>query len=157
MTPKEFLSEVVRPNVSTFHDDFASFRHAFNAVAAVDALAAHLFMWCKANAPAEVAGSGDDTVYRGTLASRCPAFRLLRDISKAQKHVHLTRGSPQVTRENQVNVRPIGAGKGGIGCGRAGGPPQVVVDINGGVFDYVEDVVDEALAFIEGEMRRLNV
>ncbi len=157
MTPKEFLVEVVTPNVAAFHDDFASLRHAVNAVAAVDALAAHLFEWCKVNAPTEVCGSVDDSTYREALATRSPAFSLLRDMAKAQKHVRLTRGNPQVTQEHQVSIRPIGFGEGGSGCGRYGGPTQVVVDINGGDFQYVEEVVDEALAFLQGEMQRLSV
>ena len=38
MTPKDFLIEVVNPNVAAFHGDFASLRRAFNAVASVDDL-----------------------------------------------------------------------------------------------------------------------
>src|SRR5262249_28608625 len=136
MVPNQFLIEIVRPNVAIFHEDFASLRHAFNAVAGIDALAAHIFVWCKENKPAEIEGVRDDTEYRAALALRCSAFRLLRDIAKANKHVHLTRGDPQVTSEAQVKIRPIGYGVGGFGCGRFGGPPQVVVDTNGGAFEY---------------------
>jgi hypothetical protein len=96
MTPKEFLDDVVQPNVAAFHQDYASLRHAFNAIASVDALAAHLFVWCKANKPAETYSASSDTDYRHKLASLCPAFALLRDIAKAQKHVHFTKGTPQV-------------------------------------------------------------
>jgi hypothetical protein len=46
MTPREFLAEVVRPNVSEFYANLASLRHAFNAVLAVDTLAAYIFIWC---------------------------------------------------------------------------------------------------------------
>jgi hypothetical protein len=155
MTPNEFLDNVVRPNVAAFHQDYASLRHAFNAIASVDALAAHLFVWCKANKPAESYGANNDIDYRYKLASLCPAFALLRDIAKAQKHVHLTQGKPQITHEHQVTSRPVGFGEGGWGCGRWGGPPQVVVDIAAGELAYLEEVVDKALAFIEGEMQRV--
>jgi hypothetical protein len=157
MTPTEFLNEVVRPNVIAFHEDFANYRHAFNAVASVDALAAHLYEWCKVNAPPEVAGVQDDTHFRGRLAVRSPVFKLLRDIAKAQKHVHLTQGKPLVTKHDQVTVRQFGYGRGGYGQGRYGGPQQIVVDTNTGDFEYVETVVDQSLEFLEKEIQRLGV
>ena len=84
MTPCQFLEQIVRPNVVQYHADDANMRHAFNAVAAVDALAAHIYVWCLTNAPAEVAGLSDDTHYRKKLADRHNDFLLLHDISKAQ-------------------------------------------------------------------------
>lgn len=45
MTPKEFLEQIARPNVDDFQSDFDDMRRAFNAIAAVDALAAHLYEW----------------------------------------------------------------------------------------------------------------
>ena len=152
MTPREFLDQVVRPNVADFHANYGSLRHGYNAVAVVDALAAHIF-WYIRNAPAQ----GDDTAYRATLASRNHDFRLLRDIAKAQKHVRLTKGVPQVVRAEQVSARSISYGEGQYGAGRYDGPPQLVVDINPGDFRYVESVVDAALTFLEGEMQRLGI
>ena len=61
MTPREFLENVVRPNVEDFDANYGSVRQAYNAVAAVDALAAHLYLWCKTNAPSEIAGVSDDS------------------------------------------------------------------------------------------------
>ena len=40
MMPREFLNEVVMPNVADLHASYTEVRSAFNAVAAVDALAA---------------------------------------------------------------------------------------------------------------------
>ena len=62
-----------------FHADDANMRHAYNAVAAVDALSAHIYVWCLANAPAEP-GLADDIQYRAKLAARHSDFLLLRDI-----------------------------------------------------------------------------
>ena len=158
MTPREFLEQVVRPNVADFHANYGSLRHSYNAVAAVDALAAHIYVWCTTNVPAQVYGAADDSAYRTKLAGLNHDFGLLRDIAKAQKHVHLTRGTPQVTRAEQVSARPIGYGEGQYGAGRYDGPPQLVVDINPGDFRYVESVVDAALAFlVEREMQRLGI
>lgn len=37
MTPREFLDQVVRPNLADFEVNFGSIRYAHNAVASVDA------------------------------------------------------------------------------------------------------------------------
>ena len=157
MTPREFLENVVRPNVQDFDANYGSVRHAYNAVAAVDALAAHLYLWCKTNAPSEIADVSDDTHYRARLAQSSSDFRLLRDIAKAQKHVHLDRGPTEVTAAAQVAARSIGFGEARWGEGRWGGPPQVVVTTDGGELRYVEQIVATALTVLETEMSRLKV
>jgi hypothetical protein len=156
MGPREFCADVVEKNIADFHANYADLRHAFNAVAAVDALAAHLCEWCRTNAPHELAG-GDDTTYRTLLAKRDSNFEMLRDVAKAHKHVRLTRGRPKVTLASQTKSREVGYGEGGFGLGRFGGPEQVVIDDNGGHMHYVETVVDDALAFLRTEMDRLGV
>jgi hypothetical protein len=157
VTPGEFLQTVVRPNVEEFNADYGNVRRAYNAVAAVDALAAHIYVWCKTNAPSEIAGLADDTHYRGRLAGCSSDFRLLRDIAKAQKHVHLDRGQPEVTTSAQVTTRAFGYGEGGYGGGRFGGPPQVVVTSDNGELRYVEKIMAAALVLLEAEMTRLNI
>jgi hypothetical protein len=156
VTPGEFLQTVVRPNVEEFNADYGNVRRAHNAVAAVDALAAHIYVWCKTNAPSEIAGLADDTHYRERLAGCSSDFRLLRDIAKAQKHVEL-RGQPKVTTSAQVTARAFGYGEGGYGGGRSGGPPQVVVTTDNGELHYVETIVAAALKLLEAEMARLNI
>jgi hypothetical protein len=112
MTIREFHNEVVIPNIDDFNANFSSLRHAFNAITAVDALAAHLYVWCEANAPSEVQEIVDDSAYRGKLAERDLYFKLLRDIAKSQKHVRLIRGRiPPVCRADQINARPVGFGE----------------------------------------------
>ena len=156
MTPCQFLEQIVRPNVVQYHADDANMRHAFNAVAAVDAIAAHIYVWCLANAPAEVAGLSDDTHYRKKLADRHNDFLLLHDISKAQKHVKLIRGAPAIAEAKQISTGPVGFGEGPFGHGRYGGPPQVVIDIDTSTMRYVRQIVDSALQFLEGELTRLT-
>jgi hypothetical protein len=156
MTPQEFLKTVVHPNVEDFHSHFADMRRAYNAISAVDALAAHLYFWATVNNPAAVASSNDDTAYRAELAARNQDFALLRDVAKAQKHVRLTRGKPQVSHEAQVTSRQIRYGEGVFGGGRYGGVEQVVIDIDLANFFYAESILDNALAFLEAEMRGLG-
>jgi hypothetical protein len=156
MGPREFCAEVVAKNITDFHADYASLRLAFNTIASVDALAAHLCEWCRTNAPQELAG-GDDSTYRAALAKRNAAFEMLRDVAKAQKHVRLTKGNPKVTLASQTSARGVGYGEGGYGLGRYGGPEQVVIDDNNGDMHYVEHIVDEAVTFLLTEMDRLAV
>ncbi len=157
MTPRDFLKLVVRPNIEDFHVNFADLRHAHNAVSAVDALAAHIYVWAKANTPSAIMVACNDSHYRGLLAQRDGAFALLRDVAKAQKHVHLTQHNPQITCTDQITARPIVWGEGPYGAGRYGGVEQVVVDIASGDFAYLENVVDQAVAFLEAEMTALGV
>src|SRR5271169_407495 len=95
--PRQFLEEVVKPNLTEFANDYASIRLAHNAIAAVDALAAHLFWWCKDNAVISVATMNEDTDFRQMLATKDPDYALLHDIAKANKHVRLVHGSPELT------------------------------------------------------------
>jgi len=130
MTPRKFLETIVRPNVDDFHTHFADLRHAHNAISALDALAAHIYVWATTNNPPAVASSGDDNDYRRDLAARNQNFSLLRDIAKAQKHVHLLRGKPQISRADQIISRPIEYGEGDFGEGHFGGVEQMIVEID---------------------------
>lgn len=157
MKPRDHLDLIVRPNVNDLRTSFGDVRYAFNAVAAVDALAGHLYRWCSSSASHEVAGVRDDSAYREQLAQSNADFALVRDIAKAQKHVQLTRGSPKVSTAAQVETRSLGWGEARWGEGRWGSPPQVVVQTNAGEFRVVVSIVDRALRFLEAEMKRLRV
>src|SRR5256885_1492971 len=75
MAPRSLLQTVVRPNLQEFDADYGNIRRACNAVAAVDALMAHIYVWCKTNAPSEIAGLNNDSHYRGRLAGCSSDFR----------------------------------------------------------------------------------
>jgi hypothetical protein len=53
-----------------------------------------------------------------------------------------------------VSVRPIGFGEGKFGAGRFGGPPQVIVELESDDFEFIEEIIDAALGFLEAEMTR---
>jgi len=157
MTPREFLAEVVRPNVSEFHANWASLRHAFNAVMAVDALVAHMFVWCVSHRLEELKDINTGTAYREMLAHRDPAaYGLLRDVAKAQKHVRLDFGKPQISGAAQIRTRATGWGEVAWGGGRWDGEQQVVVDLDSGKVRSLQEIVDGALLFLEGEMARIG-
>ena len=152
MMPREFHDQVVVPNRQDFAAHFQSLRHGLNAIATVDALAAHIFWALKlASSPAVAMLSMDDQ-YRHAIAGRNSAFRLVRDMAKAQKHVVLLKHNPQVTTASSVSVGPIGWGQLPFGRGRFGGIDQLVVQTAAGSADYVESLLDDAIAFLDQEM-----
>jgi hypothetical protein len=156
MTPQDFVAQVVRPNVREFHANVGSLRHAYNAVFAVDALAAHLHWWLKSNDSGSTTPSQTDDSYRTELGKANDAYALLHNIANAQKHVRLTRRNPRVDTAEQITSRRIGYGEGGYGDGRYGGVGQVVVDVGGDGLLYVETIVNSALAFLEAELAKVS-
>lgn len=152
MTPSEFLDEVVRPNVAEFEANPGSIRHAHNAVAAVDALAARLYGWLKVNKPGTVT-AGDDTLYRAELALINPDFGVLRDLAKANKHFELTRGKPTVSSAAQVSIEAPGWGEAQWDEGRWDGPDQVYVRLNNGDLRAVDYLVRSGIQFLDQLMK----
>jgi len=158
MTPRDFLEEVVRLNVVDFRQHFGSLRHAFNAAAGVDALAAHIYEWLRANLPAEVDGKLRDDDYRDSLASKSTDYRLVRDIAAAQKHVRLEGKKLRLVRSaGQIAAASLGWGEGHWGAGRWGGVSQVIANTEEGDPRYVELAIDAALEFLEREITRLRI
>lgn len=154
MDLREYLEEVVRPNVAEFENDYADLRLAHNAVHSVDALAAHIF--AAAGGTAAKLGK-DDTEFRESLAAKNEMFRLLRDVAKAAKHVELKRGKPEVSKANQIGTKRLGYGEARYGEGRYGSPPQAVVATDAGDYRVLETVVKRSLVFLEDEMKALGL
>jgi hypothetical protein len=155
--PRKFLVDIVQPNVTDFTSNYADMRMAYNAVAAVDSLAAHIFEWCLVNTPTRISGVANDGQYRAELAKGSPEFGLLRDIAKAQKHVRLSNFKPQVSSASQVSSQALGWDEAPWGEGRWGGVQQVVVETNSGRVRVVEALVIAALKFLEDEMTALGI
>jgi hypothetical protein len=152
MTPKEFLDEIVVPNIDEFKVNFSSLRHAYNAISSVDALAAHLYWWLK-NTGVDLKET-DDSAYRKKLSDQSSDFRLLRDIAKAQKHVELKKHNPEISKASQVESKQLGWGDGSYGQGHFGGVQQVVVKDNNNELHYIEEIVNSALNFLTSEMQK---
>lgn len=157
MSPRDFLAAVVQPNVDNFEREIASLLMAFNAIAAVDALAAHIFAWCQVHKPAEVDGLRDDSEYRASLSRRDAEFALLRDVAKAQKHVRLVQGQPKVSLASQIrtDAPPFGAMRWGEFTW--GGEPHVVVTTDAGEYRSIVILVRHALQFLRDELDRIGV
>lgn len=149
MTPREYIDQIVAPNLAELATDYGNLRLALNAVHAVDALAAHIFYGAGGKGKVGVA---DDLAYRESLARQDTEFGLLRDVAKAAKHVVLERGTPQVSTADQISSRGLGWGEARWDEGRWDGPQQAVVLTDAGEHRVLETVVARALAFLEKEM-----
>jgi hypothetical protein len=80
---RDHLEQIVRPNIGEFADAYGDVRRAFNAIAAVDALAGHIWHWCRTNALHEIEEIQDDSDYRRRLSQKNVDFALVRDMAKS--------------------------------------------------------------------------
>ncbi|WP_173983019.1 hypothetical protein [Magnetospirillum sp. SS-4] len=148
---------IVSPNLRELREGYGDIRHAFNAIAAVDALAGHIWRWCRDHAPQEIVGAKNDIGFKQRLAEANADFALVRDMAKAQKHVHLDHGAPALKGADQIEARRMGWGQARWGEGRWGSPQQVVVETDLGEVRVVEAVLGRALMFLECEMERVGI
>jgi hypothetical protein len=158
MNPRQHLDQIVRPNMKEMMADLDDLRLAFNAIAAVDALAAHIYWWAAHHCPGAVAGLEDDTEYRRALVPRSHAFELVFETAKAAKHVRLTWGKlGKVRAVDQVVAKAAGWDAMAWDDFRWD-TTQVRIEPIGGETPYtVEGVLTRALAFLEGEMASLDI
>lgn len=157
MGPRDFHQKVVLPNLSDAKQGFGDERLAFNAIASVDALAAHIFYWCEANDDGDISGLSDDLAYRERLSLSNASFRLVRDLAKVQKHFKLKRGKPEITSAERITPRSLGWGEAAWGEGVFGGVSQLVVETDSGDFRVINRVLQEAIDFLHSEMDRLHI
>ncbi len=101
MTPRQFKAIFVDDNV----DEFLAAPHdvvrAVNAIWAVDALVAHIWLWGSENTPDLVPEVSDDK-YRDMLCDKCKPYAALRDAANAMKHAKLTRRRPVIHYSTDV-------------------------------------------------------
>jgi hypothetical protein len=155
MNPRTFQATFVDGNIAEFRNNARDLRRAANAIWAIDALAAHIFAWAKANPPDKISAS-DDTGYREELAGQCEGFRVLRDAAKAMKHAELDRGKPIIKSSEDLRARG-GGFQGGAFQGSAFHTPAAVVQLPSGSVHKVADLITASMVALEAEMVRLGV
>lgn len=158
MTPYEYLELVVRPNYDDMLADISDVRKTHNAIAAIDALAAHIFYWCKDNAQVEVNGLGDDGNFRYDVSKNRAFLQQLHGIAKAAKHFRITRGKnqiPVIETITDLAPRSFGYGEGVYGAGPYGGGEQVSFMADGAKMQ-VSVVLARSLEFYEAMIERLG-
>lgn len=151
-----FRNEIVELNVREFEAEPGLMHRGFNAVSAVDALAAHIYYEIKNQGrdPFEEIGGksvrgNDDSAFRQELAAKNGAFELLRDIAKANKHAFLDRYEPKINGSDDTKIKVLGYGAGGFGRGAFGNNQQVTVtDVNDNEYSLLSLVLD-AVSFLD--------
>ena len=71
----------------------------------------------------------NDSYFRERIAQGCDAFRIIRDLAKANKHAVLTKHSPLVKNADDMYSRPASAELGPYGPRRANGAERVMIRI----------------------------
>lgn len=156
MTPRDFMTEVVVPDIDAFKHDRAVERRAMAAINSVDALAARIFAELGHIAGLTVQWK-DDTTYRDYLAKKHADFALARDLAKGLKHVKLVRGTPLIDGAASISSRATGFGELPYGEGGYGGPEEVVVELKDGSTRSVDAVLDAALTVLQSEMQSYGI
>jgi hypothetical protein len=99
LTPAEFLSDVVTPNVDALRNDAGDLRLAANAILTLDALAGVIH----ADLHKRGLATPDDGAFRDQLATQHLDYEIMRDAAFALKHGELRgKKSRLVQRANQV-------------------------------------------------------
>ncbi len=153
MNSQDFLTVVVNRNMFDFQSDQADIRKAFNAIMAVDALAARIFLDAGGQPGT---GHKDDTAYREALAQRDRHFCLTRVLAKASKHARLARGNPTLTGADQIGYHP-GAFQLGAFQSNAFDVGRVYVVTDEGTRHDVVSVLAMALACLSQEMKKFDL
>jgi hypothetical protein len=172
MNPRQFLDEVVRPNIAEFEAEPTSWRRAMNAVLSADALVAHLFEWCKANGQTEeLGGAKCDDKFRENLSAKNCGYEVVRDLAKALKHVELDNLPYHVKSAKQVtegwsapgaglgssHMGLLGSPRMGLGVAGAIGTMHVVVTLDDGSIKRVLPLVCDATDFLERQCAQVGL
>jgi len=128
----EYYDEVVCPALKEAEEQPLSKHRVLGLIAIVDAFSAYVFEALKEEEPNTISAQKDDSGYRNYLAKRSLDFRLFRDLAKAQKHVVLKHGKPEVTTASQLESKTLGYGQGAFGEGPYSGSEQFVLVGNDG-------------------------
>ena len=125
-TPQHFSRYVVLPNVDAFRAQSDSLQAAFNSITSIDALAGHLFIFCRDNGHT---AQNRDGRFREELAQEDSSYRVIRDASNTYKHIELGNPVTLIKNANQTTVgqRPYGSGLYGIG---SYGGEEVMIELD---------------------------
>jgi hypothetical protein len=164
LTVREFRRLILKPNLDEYMRDYQLMHRAFNAVAAVDAYAAHIFYQAKemsvdicTTLSLDQPASRDDSAFRQALADNCNEFKIIRDLAKANKHARLIRHSPRVADSGQTSAKSKGWGEARWGEGRYGSPLQIFVEVDGSEECYVETLIQKSVDMLDRIAKELGL
>lgn len=160
MTPQEFLETVVRPNMADLNADTGDIRAAFNAIASVDALAAHIYHWGISQEPPLIEKlRRDDDDFRERLESLNEDYRLLCDVARAFKHGRLReKKKPRlVYSASEISPHTLMVDDMESFDRDWTEEPSVLIDRGEGKPLIARNVLERALEFLEGRMEEIGV
>lgn len=133
---RQFLDEVVQPNMQAALEEPSHLRLAVNAVLTIDSLAGVIFAAMRETGHDRVAGLKTDDAFRDQLAGECHEFRVLRDLAAAYKHGELTNPKPKQPRllRDPGDVSEVPNTLGVFQCGDRLGSSVLIIELDGGAY-----------------------
>jgi hypothetical protein len=118
--PAFFWHEVVVKNCNEFFSYPDSFRHAMNAVFALDSLVIHIYAF-------DSLANENESDFKKRLSEEVTDYGLVRDVADAHRHPSLNRTGVQVSSLDQLALQSLEYGVERFGEGKFGSPPQLVI------------------------------
>ncbi|WP_152563279.1 hypothetical protein [Ruegeria halocynthiae] len=143
-TARQYFDQVVAYNVQQYKAQPTSLPAAFNLASSLFSM--HEWMWhTYGNALGANLGSARD--FNSHVQTACPAFKHMRDLANASKHVFLSSPSTQAAHITDTSAVESRYGKGAYGRGKYG-RGVVVIDDGGTKVDF-ENTADEVYKYWE--------
>jgi len=107
MTPSDFLSIFVEPNLSDFQADSGDIRKGINAAVSVFHLVDHYY---KKNDPSKILQYSGRKAFLKDLTRRCNAFQDVQNVANVYKHLYQDTSKAHVEIESTGDVHWISRG-----------------------------------------------
>jgi hypothetical protein len=147
----DFFSLVAEPSIEEFFQDSKNIRKIVMAIWAVSALIEHI---CWENFPDYMHTDGDK--FLRNLASKQPAYAVIREASNCLKHAVRNRGTPKAAGSASVNVRPRGWGEAEFGVDEWGGTTIALVDFIDGRSVSIKHALHTLEPWIQAQLKKPN-
>lgn len=150
-TAREYFDQVVAYNVQQYKSQPTSLPAAFNLAGSLFSM--HEWMWhTYGSALGGSLRNAHD--YNSHIQTACPAFKHMRDLANASKHVSLSSPSTQATHITDTSAVESVIGEAIIGVSKIG-RGVVVIDDGGTKVDF-ENTADEVLEYWEEVLKKLS-
>jgi len=149
-TAREYFEQVVTYNLQQYKSQPASLPAAFNFASSLFSM--HEWMW---HTYGNVLGANlrNASDFNKHVQSTCPAFKYIRDLANASKHVSLSSPSTKATHITDTTAIESKWGEAVYGVSKYG-RGVVVIDDGGTKVDF-ENTADEAYKYWEGMLGKL--
>lgn len=129
-TARNYWEHMVNPDYEEFTANSLSLRKAMHLASSLYHLHEWVFNDYHMNNQKIFGCTSAGQIVGHLIANECQDFALIQDLANAQKHFKLTRGNPQLTQADQVDVRETGWDELPWDDGEWDGPPAVIVELD---------------------------